>query len=462
MLAALVLVFQSFGYDLDRKTGHIIQNGLIFVDSHPESSTIYLNGKESGKTSTRLTVPAGNYNVELRRDGYRTWKRSFTLESESIERLTYPTLFPEKLTTDQQQQFTGSATLATSSPDRHWIVVGQPDSLTSFSVFDANNPKQAAASISLPAEVLTASTAPQSVQLVEWSNDNRHVLLQHTFGDASEFIMLDRETPASSVNLNKALNVTSTKVTLRDKKYDQLLLYDGKTKALSTGDVKTKTMAPYLANVLEYKSYGSDTMLYAAPNAKDAAKTDIRLRQGDKDSLIHTYATAVNFLLDIAKFDNHWYMVVSPAAEGKVYIFKDPLSQTNPAGTTPTALTSLIMTDPNQLSFSATTQFIMVQSGKRFAVYDAEANRRYYYELNVAPVNGEKAHWMDGDRLLLSNQGKVSVFDFDGSNLQTLAPIAAGTTPLFDRDYTRLYTIAPLASDATKSALTRTNLKLNL
>src|SRR3989344_6640991 len=73
-LASLILLFQSFGYDVDRKTGKVIQNGLIFISSHPEASDVYLNGDLKDRTDVRLAVPAGQYSVELKRSGYRTRK----------------------------------------------------------------------------------------------------------------------------------------------------------------------------------------------------------------------------------------------------------------------------------------------------------------------------------------------------------------------------------------------------
>src|SRR3989344_9216209 len=104
-LASLILLFQSFGYDVDRKTGKVIQNGLIFLSAHPESADVYLNGQRKDKTDLRLAVPAGQYSVELKRDGYRTWKHAVSLEGGGIERLVYPVLFPEKLKTSDVQLY---------------------------------------------------------------------------------------------------------------------------------------------------------------------------------------------------------------------------------------------------------------------------------------------------------------------------------------------------------------------
>lgn len=463
-LAGLVLLFQSYGYDLDHKTGKVIQNGLIFVSSHPESATVYLNGKQKDTTDARYTVPAGSYTVELKRSGYRNWRRSFNLEGGTIERLVYPVLFPEKLSIKDQQQYATMPQLATESPDRRWIIVQQPNSITAFDVFDTNNPKTAPAKISLDASLLTAAAGNHTYEVQEWSTDNRHVLLKHMYADGKfEFIMVDRDTPANSTNLNKLLNIASTKITLRDKRFDQLYIYEAGAGSLKTADTKTRQVNALLTGVRAYKSYGSDTLLYAATDTANPEKVSIKIRDNNKDYLLKTYTESTDFLLDITRFDGHWYAVVGAKAVGRVAIYKDPVDAiSRTPGDLPTAFTSLIMNDPQQIVFSANARFILSQSGSRFAVYDAETNRRFYYQLDQALPLDNKAVWMDGHRLLVNNESKVVVFDFDGINKQTLVPIVPGAVPLFDRDYTRLYTLAPSQQDTTKAALTQTALKLNL
>jgi hypothetical protein len=37
-MGTLILLFSAFGYGVDRKTGDVIQNGTVFVDSQPGGS----------------------------------------------------------------------------------------------------------------------------------------------------------------------------------------------------------------------------------------------------------------------------------------------------------------------------------------------------------------------------------------------------------------------------------------
>ncbi len=129
LLSAFILVYISYGYKLDSQTGNIVQNGLIFINSGPESSSIFLNGKANGSTEKRLTVPEGKYDIELRRDGYDSWKKTIQLSGSSIERLIYPKLFPSELKTSQVKSYDTNPAFSTQSLDRKWVIISQPNSI---------------------------------------------------------------------------------------------------------------------------------------------------------------------------------------------------------------------------------------------------------------------------------------------------------------------------------------------
>ncbi len=463
LLGSTILVLQSYGFDVNHKTGQVIQNGLIFTASAPESSTIYLNGKENGTTDKRLTVPAGDYTVELKRDGYQTWKRSFTLAGSSIERLVYPVLFPSKLKTVERHTFKAAPSFTSQSLDRRWIISERADAITTFDVFDANDTKAPATSFTLPADVMTTSALPQSLSLVEWSTDNKHLLVKHTFGDAHEFIVININASVTSVNVNKTLSITPTLVTLRDKKPDQLYLYDGPTKVLKSADLKSKLQTEVLRDVISYKSYGDKRILYAVTDATDATKANIVLKDGKKKTVLKRSVQSSSYLLDLAEYDSHWYVAVGVVDDKKVYIFRDPEVLPPTSSKVSSSIYSVLsMEKPTQVVFSANTRFLMTQSGNKFAVYDAELNKRYSYQTPFAIPADTKASWMDGHRIVVNANSKTNVFDYDGINQHQLAPISAGIIPMFDRDYTRLYSITPSSTTPAKTVLTRTDLKLNL
>lgn len=462
LLTAIILVVLSSGYDVDRKTGKVIQNGLVFVNAGPDRAKIYLNGKANGQTEERITIPEGKYTIELQSEGYRSWKKTLQLQGGSIERLVYPRLFPTKLETASAKNYDAAPAFSTQSPDRRWLLVSQPNQLVSFDVFDTANPEDPVKAITLPAGTLTQPAGVvEKLELVEWANDNRHVLLKHSYGEAFEFIMLDRVEPEKSVNINSLTKQNPTTITLRDKKFDKLHLYDAATKSLSFYDAKTSETKALLSGVINFKSYGEKVILYTTEEQVEPGNVAVRILDNDRNYLVRTFK-AGEVYLDMAKFDGDIYFATSSLTEGRTYIYKNPIDQLRAKTAEPNPFVLIRLAGQTRMRFSANTRFLSVQAGAKFVTYDFEDQRKFTFTIpGDFPVT-ELATWMDGHRLTFAQNGKLQVVDFDGLNQQDLGTISPGVLPAFDRDYERLYTLTPNSSDAAKSILLRTSLKLKL
>lgn len=460
-LASLILLYRSYGYNVNRKTGEVVQNGLVFIDAHPESAEIFLNGQlQKNRTDTRMELPVGRYDLELKRQGYRSWKRSFELEGGKIERFVYPTLFPEKLITKDIQLYSSIPGFSTVSPDRHWALALQPSSLTAFDVYDISKDEPTLATINLPANILTNAPGAQGYSLVEWSTDNRHVLIKHDYAGKYEFIVVDREDPTQSYNVNKTLNIEPTTVNLRDKRHDQLYIYQSANQLLQIADVKAKKVTPFLNKVVAFKPHGEDAIIYVTDDAKKPGEVAVKIREGDKEYHVQYLKPQTEYLLELAKFNGHWFAGAGAKSDSIVRVYKDPIEQAKKANQKDIAPISILRTqEPHSISFSANARFIAVQGGSRFAVYDAETDRRFTYDTKLAVPTGQVATWMDGHRLLLNVDNKLVVFDYDGTNMQTLMPISTGHLPLFNRNYSFVYAVAPSITVSDRPALTQTALK---
>lgn len=462
-LATFILLFQAYGFDVDRKTGQVIQNGLVFVDSAPDNgAVIFNNDEQKNRTNNRFALPAGQYDLQIKKDGYRDWRRSFALNGGEVERFTYPLLLPNKLNSRQIQAYEQIPTFVTESPDRRWAVVNQGSSLTNFTEYDMNsleNNVPRSRAFSVPAGVFSAAAGDHAIELVEWSNDNKNFLVKHTYEGGSEFVMLSRDQPETSVNINKFLGQNPTKITLRDKKFDQWYLYNEVDGTLQLADAK-KSVAPLLKGVTAYKTHDDDTILYSE-RMPDGKSQRVLIRQGDETYTVKEVVSST-VLLEIAKYNGDWYIVIGADGEQKTYIYREPvatLQKRDGTKPTPTAVqkTSGPMT---HVSFSQNTRFISTQSGQHFEIYDTEYNQSYRYDVPSPIDGGAKAVWMDGHRLLVRSQNKAFTFDFDGSNNQELVSSLPHSPLLFDRDYEIIYSVNNSTNPAGKTAFFGTDLKL--
>ncbi|MEO8863233.1 MAG: hypothetical protein ABI354_02840, partial [Candidatus Saccharimonadales bacterium] len=209
-------------------------------------------------------------------------------------------------------------------------------------------------------------------------------------------------------------------------------------------------------------SYQADTVLYATDSKATAGMVDIRAFVDSKDYLVRTVSQSPTYLLDMAQFSDHMYIAVGSATDGRVFIYKDALKALNSKpDVLPLPSRALVEPNPEYVSFSAIARFISVQSGSKLAVFDAETGRQFKYDTKLSLVPGQKAVWMDGHRLtLVDTNNKLNVFDFDGTNQQTLNAALPAFQPFFDRDYNVLYTVAPGEAAPALAQLNRTRLKL--
>ncbi len=464
--SSVILVFQAYGFDVDRKTGEVIQNGLVFVDSAPDDATIYLNGnRQKSLSNTRLAIPAGSYELKITKDGYRDWTRNFTLSGGSVERFTYPMLIQQTLVPDEIVSL-GNAEPAfvTQSPDRRWALVSKADSFTEFFEYDLNNvdkntdiPRQR--SIAFSGDIFTRSDGQRAVELVEWSTDNKHALIKHTYGTGYEFIILNRDNPTESFNINRLLGRTPTAVTLRDKKFDQWYLHTSEGGILETAD-SSKNIQLIVRNVASYKSHDSETILYVL-NSTNSKSQQIFIRQNNNSYLLREVG-AGEVKLDIARYDGDWYALVASDTDKVNYIYKDPVSfleQNVDRKPVPVSILRASTGTFDWVSFSQNTRFMVAQSGQHFEVYDAEYSETYRYNIKAPIDTATEAKWMDGHRILLRSDNNVTIFDFDGSNLQSLIPSLPGQPVYFDRDYTVMYTVNSSGRQATNYGFISTSLR---
>lgn len=458
-LGTMIVLYLAYGFDIDRKTGTLIQNGIVFVDSQPQGANIYLNDVLQGsRTDTRMVLPAGNYTVRLEAEGYRHWERTFDLSGGEIQRLTYPFLIPNQFDTSDVRQYDLLPSFTTQSPDRRWVLVQNPTSVYQFDVYDIGDPEQAPRSVVVPPSILTNPSTESSLKLVEWSNDNQHILFQRVYEGGSEFILLNHEQPEESLNINKTFGIAPAVVSLRNKHHDEYYYMEAKPGLLRIANLANKTIsAPLADEVIDYRSYGDEIVMYVTKKDVAAGKAEFKILENDKTYTLKTVAESNAYVMDVSRYDNQWYYAAGSAADNIVSIYENPLPSLKDPSKNPLLVLSLMRIDnPRFVSFSAGTQFISVQSGSDIVTLDLEHNRQYRMKLEQTIPITQQIKWMDGHRFLYTVEEQSYIIDFDGSNSQTLVTSRVKNGPFFDRDYDNVFTFEESKADGNKKALTMT------
>lgn len=440
-IGTVILVYEAYGFGYDRQTGQVIQNGLVFVDSSPVSAEIYLNGnRHDSNTDARLVLPSAQYTFELKRQGYYNWQRTFYLEAGSLERLVYPLMIPTSLSPKIFDTLVEAPAFSTQSPDRRWLLQQMPatNNLSiAFNEYDTTvKPAPQKQVLSLPPNIIKATGG--NLKELEWSSDNRHFLVEYQTPELKEFIVVDREDPARSFNVNNVFGINPQTVAMRDKKFDQLYLLLPESSAVVSANVTNRTVGqPIISNVLYFKPYGNDTLTYITnnPTSPDIARAAI-WNDGQTYALNDVPKGEVYFA-DSARFDGEWYFVAGSNKMPKVPVHKNPIDNLKNSQQRLKPFVELNLADTKVVSFSANARFIGAQSGQNFAVYDFESKDNFNYSVDV-PLSGS-LRWMDGHRWIGNSGSKVFMMDFDGINRQSLVATNLPTGGYFDRDYRQMY-----------------------
>jgi len=91
VFSAIVAYARGYRFDLGKKT--VIPTGIISVSSSPKAAKIYVNGNLKGATDSNITLPPGNYKIEVKKEGYTGYQKEITLKGELVSTID-ATLFP--------------------------------------------------------------------------------------------------------------------------------------------------------------------------------------------------------------------------------------------------------------------------------------------------------------------------------------------------------------------------------
>lgn len=466
VLGTIVLLFAAYGYGVNGK-GQIIQSGLVFVSSAPSPAAIYLNNQlNSASTNARLQIPAGQYTLELTRTGYRPWVRSLGVEGGSVEHFDYPVLFPTKIVTTTLKQYAGQPGLTIQSPNGQWLLTQDSLNNDTFDEYNLSNPKQLASTLpitlSVPNDLFSSTQPTESWSLVSWFGDSNHILLKRNYNGGSEYILFNRQTPSDSVNLTTELKLdTTTTLSFYNNNDNQYYLYDSSNDSLSLATLANPQPTTILKNVLSFDAYANNAIIYVTASGAPNGKVFVNVLQGTQSYHVGLLQSGMNqYLVAMSQFSGNWYVAFSSSGEGKVYLYENPVADLQNQPSTPLVpLAILPINQPSFLTFSANSQILAAQNGGTFATYDILNQNEYSYQVGSGVSSTQQATWMDNYHFTLVSNSKLLVFDYDGSNLQTLQPALAGFPTFFDPTHKWAYVLAPDTSNSATIDLTSTALR---
>jgi hypothetical protein len=404
----LALVVSGYWINSDFK---LERQGMLQISSLPTGAEITIDGEDtwSQHTNTSKVLSSGEHSITLKKDGYDTWSRTFSITEGLLYRIHYPRLFLKERKKSSVLDVS-SATFATVSPNREKMLIA--NSTTEWDIVDLTHDELEKKPISITGIFSATSMAPGAekglfvgeIVSANWSTNNERILISAKTDNDIEWIVFDIKNPSNSVNITKMFNASFSNVAIIDASANSLYaIVNGNLHKI---DVNSRQISAIMIhNVVDYDFYESE-IIFAAKNEEEKdGKYYVGLYKNVDD--IKTL-----FTLDsqpktaILRFYDDMY--IAAIVDGKIPVKTKDDQKEYFAG----EITSV----PNTFKVGHAGEFITATSGPQIITVDMEAKTVTEWQMD-----SDRYAWLDSDMFYVVKDGELIVRDYDGQNRRVLA-----------------------------------------
>lgn len=430
-----VCVFVVLGYSVD-SGGQPEQGGLIQFRSFPTGADISVDGAQQNFTTNgKKNAAAGHHSVSMNLAKYRNWTKNFDLGRGELLWLS-ALLVPEHITTNETQPFDGLSDMKVS-PDKNWIAVIEKPFEAKLKLVDIRDEKNPKTTELLIPETIAKSAGPNDIfKVVEWDSGSRYLLVTHVAGDKTEWLRLDRSDSANARNISTLKNININDAHFIGTGGD--LFFTLSAGVIHKIDLGSTDAPKVIAqNVRSFQLYKDDHIAYvsALPTQQSVSYYDNSQFRSHLVRILKLDQTNVQSAT--SSYFNDDYQAVSYGTT--VEVVKNPLSDNQQI----VARFSLA-TGVQWLYFSNNGRFVVAQNGSNLSVYDLERKQNFVFTIPGNPAYTLDHHlkWLDDFRFISDAGGTLTLFEFDGSNDETIGNVAQGYDITLSDNGKRLFDIS--------------------
>jgi hypothetical protein len=441
IVTALVLIILGFRLN---KTGQLEQDALVQFASTPSGASVSIDGKSLGSnTSTKSTVPAGKHTFTMTLADYQPWTKTISVQSGVLEWLNYALLIPKKLPVSSVASYpTVASSLA--SPGGTYMLIQQKNTDPTFQVDDLSSDTIKSTTITIPATDYTAPATgdTQTFTPVEWDPGGRYLLIQHTYGTNTEWLVMDSKNVTQTENLTSIFDLDITSAHFAGTSGTTLF-------SLSAGDIRKIDLSAgtvsraLVSNVTSFDMYGSNILTYVGTGTTGTNQRVVGVYQdgNSEPAVIRTTTSdaSVPLLIATTYYFNDYYVAI---AEGnKVDILSGNYPTSSKDTTSLKAFASYTLSSPvGTLGFSPSGDYAFTQSGSYFTSYSLEYNTYAQTTVTTSSLLS-KLGWLTDNDLWSNQDGNIVIREVDGSNVHTINSAVAGQDISFSENGRYLYSI---------------------
>lgn len=172
-LSYFVILFAR-GYRFQPRSSTIVTpTGLLAANSNPDSAQLFINGSLKTATNSTISLEPGNYDVEIKKDGFAPWKKTLRIDAEIVTR-AWATLFPT-VPSLRALTFSG-ATTPSLSPDGTKVAYLLTEKITS-KLLTIDLSESALGALNRDSRLLSSLPSTLQNPTLTWSPDSKQILL---------------------------------------------------------------------------------------------------------------------------------------------------------------------------------------------------------------------------------------------------------------------------------------------
>lgn len=425
-----ILMLIILGYSFNRQDGRLEQGGLMQFASTPSGATVTLDEvAQSSRTPSKANVDAKNHHVTMDRTGYRQWQKSIMVEPGTIRWLSYARLIPTEPVVSTVHRYTGLDS-ALVSPFRQWIAVSENATVPVITIADIRSEQLKQESITIPEESYTVPTteAVQSFAVESWAQDEKHMLVKHTYDtDKVEWIIVDRTDVSKTINLSKTFAINPTKVLFGTN--------NGRNLYVKTDDIVRKVnlddrtlSRPYVSNVDDFWVYDSTTVLFstAVDEATNARTVGYISDDMEVAETIKSFpAETTNLKIAFGEYYSRNFVAI--AHNTTLELFQGTLPKGSTDADLKVVKTQTLTSPAEWLTISRNGRFTVAQQADGYVTYDVELKKADPTKFaRPATTPQRQMQWLDDYMIWNDRENVLRFYEFDGANQQDVMPVTEG------------------------------------
>lgn len=384
-------------------TGNLKATGLLAANSFPNGASVYINGEFKSATDTTLNLDPGEYDIEIKKDGYSPWKKKIHIEKELVVQ-TNAVLFPTAPSLTPLT-FTGAEKL-TPSPDGQQILYTTASSSATKNngIYVMNMTDSPIALQRSPVQIAQNGTGIDLRQAkFLWSPESTQVLVNtptHTWL-LSTSKLNDLET-ATDVSARRNQILSEWKEIFEKKQLAALKLFPPEVIGLATASSKYFYISPDQERIL-YSATASGTLRDDLLATVPASNTQVQHRDIQKDGIyVYDRHEDKNFLIGMEATQ----ATPMPTPTPRVSVKKTPVVAVNKPVTDAFMDMFMNLRDQTSALFVKAPQWLpdskhlifTTANGIEIAEYDGTNRVRVY----AGPFEQDFAYpWPNGSKLMI-------------------------------------------------------------